>query len=83
MRCILAFLLSASTAYTAGPRIHRDLAYAEQKNERQTLDLYAPAVGKGHPVVFWIHGGGWQDRHAGEVAGVRGPGLRLRLGGTG
>lgn len=24
------------------------------------LDIYAPAAGENHPVVFWIHGGGWQ-----------------------
>ena len=24
------------------------------------LDLYAPAEGKNHPIVIWIHGGGWE-----------------------
>ena len=47
-------------AQAAGPRVQRDLPYAGTKNERQTLDLYAPAEGKDHPVVIWIHGGGWQ-----------------------
>ena len=42
-------------------QVHRDLAYADPKNERQTLDVYAPKEGKNHPVVFWIHGGGWQQ----------------------
>ena len=40
--------------------MYRDIGYAEPKNERQTLDVYAPREGKNHPVVFWIHGGGWQ-----------------------
>ena len=34
---------------------------------RQALDLYAPAEGEAHPVVFWIHGGGWQAGDKGEV----------------
>src|SRR5699024_9814660 len=38
----------------------RDLPYAEPVNERQTLDVYAPVNAKQSPVVFWIHGGGWQ-----------------------
>jgi acetyl esterase/lipase len=28
---------------------------------KQTLDVYAPSRGKDHPIVFWIHGGGWQS----------------------
>ena len=39
--------------------MHRDLAYAEPRNDQQTLDLYAPAAGSKHPVVVWLHGGGW------------------------
>lgn len=38
----------------------RDIPYAEKGHERQVLDVYAPANAKGLPVVFWIHGGGWQ-----------------------
>jgi arylformamidase len=54
---IVAF--SAVSALAAGPVVHRDLAYAEPRNERQTLDVYSPAEGTNHPVVVWIHGGGW------------------------
>src|SRR5438270_218943 len=61
-------LLLAAPLLAAEPKAHRDLAYAETKNERQTLDVYAPAEGKGHPVVLWIHGGGWQ---AGDKADVQ------------
>lgn len=60
MRIILAFLLLASPALAAEPKVHRDLPYVEPKNERQALDVYAPAEGKDHPVVLWIHGGGWR-----------------------
>lgn len=60
MKTICAFLLLAAPVLAAEPKLHRDLAYAEPKIERQTLDIYAPAEGRDHPVVFWIHGGGWQ-----------------------
>lgn len=55
MKSIIAILF-----FAAAPQVHHDLAYTEPKNERQTLDVYAPAEGKGHPLIFWIHGGGWQ-----------------------
>jgi arylformamidase len=57
---LLAVLLPASPVAAADPKVHRDLPYAEPRNEKQTLDVYAPAEGKAHPVVVWIHGGGWQ-----------------------
>ncbi|HQU41961.1 MAG TPA: alpha/beta hydrolase, partial [Pirellulales bacterium] len=68
MRTITAFLLLAAPAFAAGPKVHHDLAYTEPKNERQTLDVYAPAEGQAHPVVFWIHGGGWQQGDKSSVA---------------
>ncbi len=37
-----------------------NLPYATPANPRQMVDVYAPAGAKGLPVVFWIHGGGWQ-----------------------
>ena len=60
VRNLLALLLLATPALADEPKVHRDIAYAEPKNERQTLDVYAPKEGKNHPIVFWIHGGGWQ-----------------------
>jgi acetyl esterase/lipase len=48
-------------------QVHRDLAYAEPKNERQMLDVYAPAEGSNRPVIFWIHGGGWQRGDKSEM----------------
>src|SRR5437588_6332528 len=61
MRVITPLLLFLAPALpAAGPKVHRDLAYCETKDKRQTLDVYSPAGGKGHPVVVWIHGGGWQ-----------------------
>jgi acetyl esterase/lipase len=38
--------------------VKRDIPYGN--NPRQVLDVYAPPGAKGRPVVFWIHGGGWQ-----------------------
>lgn len=40
--------------------VKRDIPYAEPALPRQVLDIYAPAGAKKLPVVFWIHGGGWQ-----------------------
>ena len=51
--------------------------------ERQVLDVYSPPRAKDLPVVFWIHGGGWQtgdkSRRPDQAAGVHGQGVRLRL----
>ncbi len=68
MRTIIAFLLLTTPLVAAEPKVHRDLAYAEPKNELQTLDVYAPAEGRNHPIVFWIHGGGWTQ---GDKKGVQ------------
>jgi len=40
--------------------VKRNIPYADPAHERQVLDVYAPKNAKGLPVVFWIHGGGWQ-----------------------
>jgi acetyl esterase/lipase len=45
----------------------RDIPYGTA-HERQVLDVYAPAGAKNLPVVFWIHGGGWQVGDKGMVA---------------
>jgi len=42
------------------PLVKRDLPYVHKGHERQVLDVYAPPKAKNLPVVFWIHGGGWQ-----------------------
>ena len=62
MRIALALVLCSLTppVRAAEPQAHRDLAYTEPKSDRRTLDVFAPAEGKDHPIVFWIHGGGWQ-----------------------
>src|SRR5688572_3565713 len=57
----------ASLALAQTPRVQRDIAYAEPKNERQLLDVYAPATGSNLPVVVWVHGGGWMRGSKNEV----------------
>jgi acetyl esterase/lipase len=41
-------------------QVKRDIPYTSPADERQVLDVYSPPGAKGLPVVFWIHGGGWQ-----------------------
>lgn len=68
MKFIVTFLALASTAFAAEPRIQRDIPYVQSKNERQILDVYSPAEGKSHPIIVWIHGGGWTK---GNKSGVQ------------
>jgi acetyl esterase/lipase len=48
--------------------VKRNIPYADPAVERQVLDVHAPAGAKNLPVVFWIHGGGWQ---AGDKTSVQ------------
>lgn len=66
-RFLLALFLTVS-ASAATPEVHRDLFYTEAKHKLQSLDVYSPASGKDHPVMVWIHGGGWK---AGDKAGLQ------------
>jgi arylformamidase len=55
----------ALLAFAPPQEIKRDLPYGEA--ERQLLDIYAPKDAKNLPVVFWIHGGGWQAGDKSQV----------------
>ena len=68
MKLLAALVLTVVTVPAAEPRVQRNLPYAEPRNERQTLDIYTPAEGKNHPIVVWIHGGGW---HSGDKKDVK------------
>ncbi len=64
-------LLVAAPAFAADtPTIKPTIAnvpYATA-HERQVLDIYAPPGAKNLPVIFWVHGGGWQ---AGDKTSVQ------------
>jgi arylformamidase len=48
------------TDAVAAQAVKQNIPYAEPAHERQVLDIYTPEKAKNLPVVFWIHGGGWQ-----------------------
>ncbi len=58
----LTYLLVALAFVTVAhaENVKRNIPYAEPSNELQMLDVYAPDHAKNLPVIFWIHGGGWQ-----------------------
>ncbi len=56
---LVAFVF-ALAADVSAQEIKRDIPYASPAQERQVLDVYSPSHAKNLPVVFWIHGGGWQ-----------------------
>jgi acetyl esterase/lipase len=58
MRIASALLFLLSAAY--GQSLTPNIPYVDQGHERQVLDVYAPDGASSLPVVFWIHGGGWQ-----------------------
>ena len=79
MKSIIALLtavalvcpLRAQTAPTpaSGPTPTKSsIPYVENGLPRQVLDIYAPPNAKDLPVVFWIHGGGWE---AGDKSDVK------------
>jgi arylformamidase len=61
MRYVSAlFIAVACLSEARAQDIKRDIPYAEPAHPLQVLDVYAPPNAKNLPVVFWIHGGGWQ-----------------------
>jgi acetyl esterase/lipase len=62
-------LLIASVVLTSaqGQEVKRDIPYTKNADKLQTLDVYAPPSARNLPVVFWIHGGGWQAGDKSEV----------------
>src|SRR6266566_1844202 len=66
---LLAAPAAAQEAKSAHAEVlmKRDIPYSEPVLPLQKLDVYAPAGAKRLPVVFWIHGGGWQTGDKSEV----------------
>ena len=58
MKTVLAILLLVTVAQAQ--KLTSNIPYADPAHERQVLDIYAPEDAQKLPVVFWIHGGGWQ-----------------------
>ena len=67
MLLALAIPVLLQSGGSTNQQVYRDLPYAEPRNERQMLDVYAPAGAKNRPIVFWIHGGGWQKGDKSEM----------------
>lgn len=47
--------------------VTKNVPYVDSAEANQKLDIYAPARAEKLPVVFWIHGGGWQAGDKSEV----------------
>lgn len=57
---IIATFSLALLSVAQAQNVKSNVPYVENGHERQVLDIYAPPNAKNLPVVFWIHGGGWQ-----------------------
>src|SRR4051812_19601977 len=58
-KCFAGLLVALALVPEARAQdVKRDVRYGDQ--DRQVLDIYSTPGAKGRPVVFWIHGGGWQ-----------------------
>ena len=70
----IALMVVGSAAAACGlaageaQEVRRDVPYATPPLERQVLDIYSPSGATNLPVVFWIHGGGWQQGDKSDVA---------------
>lgn len=67
MRSLSFLVVFVVAGGACAQEVKRDIPYAQPAQERQVLDVYAPRGAKGLPVVFWIHGGGWQTGDKKEV----------------
>ena len=65
---VFPFLLLSNAA--TAQRLAHDIPYVENGHKRHVLDVYTPEnpAGKSLPVMFWIHGGGWQAGDKSDVA---------------
>ena len=69
MKAFFFWLLALATVSQANAQVvKRDIPYADPPDSHRTLDIYSPPNAKNLPVVFWIHGGGWE---AGDKSDVK------------
>ena len=66
--CVLPLVFACNVAMAQ--QLKSDLPYVENGHERHVLDIYTPeqSTDKNLPVMFWIHGGGWQVGDKSDVA---------------
>jgi arylformamidase len=72
MNAVLSLLIFTALLPVASGQDSRiiktlDLGYAEPADPLHTLDVYASPSAKNAPVVFWIHGGGWEGGDKSDV----------------
>jgi acetyl esterase/lipase len=70
MKSGISFLMAMVTmmSVSEAQSIKRDVPYSDPAHERHVLDIYAPKDADNLPVVFWIHGGGWQTGDKADVS---------------
>jgi len=68
IRLIFVFAILIFSSVSAAQTLQENVPYVEPNHVRQILDVYSPASGEKNPVVFWIHGGGWQVGDKKDVA---------------
>ena len=70
LRLVFAFLFLYFYNIGTAQKLTRDVPYVETGHKRHVLDIYTAqdAAGKSLPVMFWIHGGGWQAGDKSDVA---------------
>ena len=57
---IVSLFLCACMSAVGAENVVRDIPYDASRHSRHVLDVFAPTSAANLPVVFWIHGGGWQ-----------------------
>jgi arylformamidase len=68
MKAIFYLLLSLVVVSQAHAQVvKRDIPYSDPPDPLRTLDIDSPADAKNLPVVFWIHGGGWETGDKSDV----------------
>lgn len=66
---LLIFSFTLLAADGLAQKLTANLRYVENGHERHVLDVYTPEKpAQGLPVMFWLHGGGWQAGDKSDVA---------------